>query len=245
MYDAINRGVEFAIGGRRGARGELTTHLTSPCNQHSTTNDPRDSVIAWLNCDEQYLPGTLQKVAAYFEAHPEVDFVYGNTLLLDPDGALLTYRKNPPLRRAYVQSDHLYIQSASIFFRERIFRSGLRFNTDWKAVSDCDFVLRLLDHGFQPGRINDYLSIFTMTGGNLSAASTGWDELARWRSGMPFALRLMSRPLRAMRYFEKWILGGYRESFPLDYAIYLDGDESSRQVVRAKSGTAKFVSWGR
>ena len=33
------------------------------------------SIIGHLNCDEQYLPGTLQRVLTYFESHPEVDFV--------------------------------------------------------------------------------------------------------------------------------------------------------------------------
>src|SRR5207249_2253811 len=45
MYDAINRGLAKA-------RGEF---------------------FGYLNCDEQYLPGALSKVAAAFQRNPEID----------------------------------------------------------------------------------------------------------------------------------------------------------------------------
>ena len=54
MYDALNRGL-------RRARGEICAHL---------------------NCDEQYLPGTLNRVAAIFEAQPEIDIVFGDALVV-------------------------------------------------------------------------------------------------------------------------------------------------------------------
>src|SRR4030081_3893628 len=45
MYDAINRGLRKATG----------------------------EILAYLNCDEQYLPGALKGVAGFFDAHPDVD----------------------------------------------------------------------------------------------------------------------------------------------------------------------------
>src|SRR3984893_17077250 len=52
MYEAINRGF-------RRARGRILAHL---------------------NCDEQYLPGTLATVTRYFDTYPEVDVLFGDTL---------------------------------------------------------------------------------------------------------------------------------------------------------------------
>lgn len=50
MYDAVNRGL-------RRARGEI---------------------LAYLNCDEQYLPGALLAVRDYFDRHPGVEVVFAD-----------------------------------------------------------------------------------------------------------------------------------------------------------------------
>ncbi|MCB0765851.1 MAG: glycosyltransferase, partial [Flavobacteriales bacterium] len=65
MYDAINRGIIKGTG----------------------------EVFSWLNCDEQYLPGTLAAVKAYFEQHPEVDMVAGDTIVVDAQGEYQCHRK--------------------------------------------------------------------------------------------------------------------------------------------------------
>src|SRR6185369_16702409 len=64
MYDAINRGW-------RRAGGEI---------------------LAYLNCDEQYLPGALQAVEEFFRNHPDTDVVFADTLVLDRDGGFICCR---------------------------------------------------------------------------------------------------------------------------------------------------------
>ncbi|MDF7825434.1 hypothetical protein P4B35_15515 [Pontiellaceae bacterium B12227] len=258
MYDALNKGVEQVLRGQRtedggrkaedkGPTAEEGGRRSEDCpdNQLPSTNSPRDSVFAWLNCDEQYLPGTLDKVARYFREHPGIDFVYGSTLLVDAEGKLISCRKNPPLRKMYVESDHLYTQSASMFFRTNIFEQGLRFDTTWKAVSDCDFVLQLLNFGFKSGRMDTYLSTFTMTGDNLSANDIGWSELEKWRSKASRLIRSLSLLFRGCRFLEKLVSGGFFQKFPLDYALYAGDDLKIRTCFRANSGTTRFVSWKR
>src|SRR5262245_55356082 len=58
MYDAINRGM-------RRASGEL---------------------LAYLNCDEQYLPGALRMASEFFELHPAVDMLFGDVVMVSPEG---------------------------------------------------------------------------------------------------------------------------------------------------------------
>src|ERR1017187_9697678 len=53
MYDAINRGY-------RRAQGDILAHL---------------------NCDEQYLPGTLKHVQNFFEAHPDVEAIFAGAVV--------------------------------------------------------------------------------------------------------------------------------------------------------------------
>ena len=215
MYDALNKGFQYASG----------------------------DLFAWLNCDEQYLPATLRKVARFFAQHPRVDLVVGDALLVGSDGHLLTYRKNPPLRLSYVLADHLYAQSAGIFFRRRIFDSGIRFNTCWRAVGDCDFFVRVLQSGCRVEQMRDYLAACVMTGDNLSRQRTGREELARYRRQCPAVYRL-GRPLwNTALYLEKLLRGGYSQTAPLVYDLYVDEIVDVRRELRAESPGSRFV-WG-
>jgi glycosyltransferase involved in cell wall biosynthesis len=240
MYDALNRGIQRVVD--FGLLAE-NRHLTAaPSNQYSKSKGD-ESVIAWLNCDEQYLLGSLKKVFDYFEQCPNTDFLYGNTLHVNSEGKFLTYRKNPPLRKLYVRTDHLYIQSASTFFRASIFEEGVRFDTSLRAISDCMLIMDLLEKEKAAGHLNDYLSIFTMTGRNLSIEDVGLKELKSWHDGAPVFIRLFRPLINAFRHLEKLFVGGYTERFPLAYSVYIDDMEARKHFVRS-SGSWKFT-WGR
>src|SRR5690242_14912119 len=64
MYDAINRGFRRASG----------------------------EIFAYLNCDEQYLPGTLQAVDRFFREHHDVDVLLSDTVVTNGDGAYVCHR---------------------------------------------------------------------------------------------------------------------------------------------------------
>ena len=68
MYDAVNRGYRRAAG----------------------------EILSYLNCDEQYLPGALDKVRGYFQAHPEVDVLFGDCLVVNADGSYRCERRQRP-----------------------------------------------------------------------------------------------------------------------------------------------------
>jgi glycosyltransferase involved in cell wall biosynthesis len=40
-------------------------------------------IVAWLNSDDYYLPGTIQSVVKTFEDHPEVGLAYGDVVAVD------------------------------------------------------------------------------------------------------------------------------------------------------------------
>jgi hypothetical protein len=244
MYDALNKGIEYVLNpvehGMPDGGGQ-NPHAASDI-LHSTSDNSRGSVIAWLNCDEQYLPGTLRKVARHAEKNPGKALFYGDALLVNPDGRLLTYRKNPPLRCCYVMADHLYVQSAAVFFRKAVFESGLRFDSAWKAVGDSEFMIRVLQAGFKAGQIRDYLAACTMTGKNLSQDSVGVDELQAVRRAAPAVFRRGRRGWNLLRFTEKWMRGGYRQSVPFEFELYLES-ASARQKTVVQQADFRF-RWG-
>lgn len=126
-------------------------------------------VFSWLNSDEQYLPGTLQAVQDAFDAHPDVDILFGDTIIVDPDGYPFAARREIPLRAWYVKNTFLYAHSCSTFFRGRLHKQKkLKFDLQYRAVGDMELVLRLLNDGAVCRHIPRYLGIFGVDGKNLS-----------------------------------------------------------------------------
>lgn len=212
MYDAVNKGLDRA-------RGEF---------------------VSYLNCDEQYLPGTLATVANYFDAHPEVDLVFGDALLIDPDGALLAYRKGYQPRWRYIAVSHLYVLSCTMFIRRRVIAGGARFDMTWKDVGDAEFVIRLLRNGARAAHIPQYLAAFTMTGSNMSAAPNARSETKRLRQSCSPSLRALSLPLHFLRRIEKVAAGAYRQRFPLQYSVYHCPDSTNRKTFRVSSARFRW-----
>lgn len=53
-------------------------------------------IVAWLNSDDYYLPGTIRAAVKVFEENPDVVLVYGNMLAVDENGQTfntLTYKQ--------------------------------------------------------------------------------------------------------------------------------------------------------
>jgi glycosyltransferase involved in cell wall biosynthesis len=48
-------------------------------------------IVSWLNADDYYFPDTLDRVAACFEADPNLDVVYGDAIHVTEDGLFLSY----------------------------------------------------------------------------------------------------------------------------------------------------------
>jgi glycosyltransferase involved in cell wall biosynthesis len=202
MYDAINKGWGRASG----------------------------DILCWLNCDEQYLPGALARVAQEFAAHPDIDIIFGDVLLIRPDGSLIAFRKAMPLRWPYVLSAHLYASSCALFFRRRFFDAGLRFDTRWRAAGDAELVVRLLRAGYRARHVGTYLACFTQTGANLGATTHAEQEHRQLIGSSPRWIR-WGRPLWCgLRYAEKIVHGCYHQGGRLDYAVFAgEGARERRQ----------------
>ncbi len=195
MYDAINRAW---------ARG-------------------RGTYLSWLNSDEQYLPGALAKVQAYFEAHPATDALFGDYLVVDDQGRAVALRREIPLRYFYVANSFLNVQSCTLFFRRRLWNEGvLRLDSRYRYAADKDLVLRLHTAGVRFSHLPEVLSLFGIDGGNLSAQAgmeAEAEEVRRAHGGMRWR-PLRSLPL-AMRRVERLWRGAYRRS-DIEYQFAMD-----------------------
>ena len=212
MYDALNKGLDRA----------------------------RGNIVAYLNCDEQYLPGTLRFVADYFERHPKTDILFGSALLIRPDASLIAFRKAYQPRWYYILSSHLYVLSCTMFFRRRILDEGFRFNDQLRNIGDQDFVVRLLQHGYRAAVTERYLSAFTMTGANMGAHETTRHEQQRALDAASWWIRAFKIPLNAVRLIEKLTSGAYRQKRPLDYTVYASTEDTERRLFSSASASFRW-----
>ncbi len=213
MYDAIDKGWRRASG----------------------------DVLAWLNSDEQYLPGALAAVAGVMDRRTTADFIYGDALVLHPDGSLAAFRKAAPLRRLYLRAAHLYIHSSSLFVRRRwIVDAGIRPDPSWRAAGDHEWLLRLLAGGARGRRLPCYLSAFFLTGANLGVSDVARRELCRLQAREPVWFRGLAPLWFALRSVEKWVCGGFRQSLPLTYCIV--GEDGRRMTLQAQTADWRWVT---
>ena len=130
--DALNKGLQFATG----------------------------EIVAELDTDDLYLPGTLSLVASFFRLHPEVDFVYGDQGTIDDKGNLIFVKKTIP----YDHQSQLYggclIPQPSSFWRKRVFEKVGNFDTTLHYNMDVDFFIRCGIKGVRFGHIPKPLSCF-------------------------------------------------------------------------------------
>lgn len=213
MYDAVNKGFAQATG----------------------------EFVGYLNADEQLLPGALAAACAALRAHPAADLVYGDCLLVRPDGSLVAFRKAYPLRWPYVAAGHLYALSCTMLFRRRLVSDGFLFDTRFRMVGDADFVTRILRAGRRAVGIRRYQAAFTVTGSNLSQDARAQEEWRTQLAAAPAWVRALRLPLHALRLAEKTLHGAYRQHAPLAYELYGD-DLAARRRFEA-TRLSPFWSW--
>jgi len=213
MYEAINKGLLLAKG----------------------------RFVSYLNSDEQYLPDTLNFVREYFDQHPEIDILFGDALLVKPDGSLIAYRKVYQPRWFYIWSSHLYLFSCAMFLRRRIIEEGFQFDERLRVIGDMDFVIRLLCHGYRAAYVRRYLVAFTMTGNNMSNSQNAEFEKKHILDEMaPMWVRSLRLPLNIGRLTEKLISGAYWQMMPLEYALYVSDVTVERRTFRVEKASFRW-----
>jgi glycosyltransferase involved in cell wall biosynthesis len=139
MYDAINRGWRKATG----------------------------DIVAYLNCDEQYLPGALKAVEETFAQNPVADIVLADTVVADEKGQFVCCRKSLVPRRLWMWT-YMPSLTSSIFLRRRVLDDfNLYFDTRWKILGDAVWMREAMMLRLKMVVLRRYTSIFTETGENL------------------------------------------------------------------------------
>jgi glycosyltransferase involved in cell wall biosynthesis len=200
MYDAINRGL-------RRSRGD---------------------VLAWLNCDEQYLPGALRRVTAYFEEHPETEMLFGDVVMVNPQGQYLAHRKMQTPLKYHTWTCHLSTLSCAMFFRRRVvFDYDLWFDPARRDAGDGEWMVRALQRRVNMAALGEFTSVFTQTGANMSAGANALRENRQLRQSAPLWAQVL-RPGWIAHHRVRRLFGGMYFQPPFGYDVYTQAQPERR-----------------
>ncbi|MBP9134887.1 MAG: glycosyltransferase [Saprospiraceae bacterium] len=186
-------------------------------------------IVGHLNCDEQYLPGTLKLIIDYFANNPDIDFIAGDFLVTDPSGNLIAYRKAFQPRWPYFFSNYLYTTTCTLFYRRKIFEK-CKFDESYKSIADVIFLYNVIQLGFKGIHIKKYFSTFTFSGHNLSLDPISAHEKVKFNTMLPSWYRILKPAFFVLFFVEKLINMTYTEKSPLSYAIFTKGNMASRKI---------------
>ncbi|MCX6304478.1 MAG: glycosyltransferase family 2 protein [Bacteroidetes bacterium] len=146
MQDALNKGFALATG----------------------------DIIGWLNSDDTYLPGALQKVAAFFDLHPDCLWLYGNCRMIDEHDhevrKWITAYKNRMSGKYSLEKllTENFISQPAVFMRRKALQAAGPVDLGLPTAMDYDLWLRLAKLG-DPGYINSDLACFRVHRKSISS----------------------------------------------------------------------------
>ncbi|MCX6902804.1 MAG: glycosyltransferase [Verrucomicrobia bacterium] len=213
MYDAVNRG--FRCG-----RGEF---------------------LAYLNCDEQYLPGALRKVSEFFDQHPQVDVVLGDSVVVDKTGGYLSERRSlvPQTLHCYVGGTLSFLTSGLFMRRRVIDQHQLFFDPTLRIVGDCDWSVRGLKAGLRMAVLKEFTSTYTQTGQNMNLEANGTREKLEFFQRAPIWAQKLA-PLIVAHFRLRRLLAGHYQCRPHEYAVYTEESRDRRKVFKVDKPTYRW-----
>ena len=106
----------------------------------------KGEIIAWLNSDDYYLPGTLSSVVKVFEDNPDVLMVYGDMRAVDEHGRTLNTLKYKQLSLQDLLCFQI-IGQPSVFFRREAYEKAGGLDTTFHFLLDHHLWIRIAQAG--------------------------------------------------------------------------------------------------
>jgi len=100
-------------------------------------------VLAWLNSDDTYQPGTLKAAAAALQAHPEAGLLDGDANYIDEHGRVIGRFPAAQTDYARLRRGYVHVPQQSAFFRAELWRKVGPLDPSFYFAMDYDLWVRL------------------------------------------------------------------------------------------------------
>ena len=116
----------------------------------------KGKVFFWLNADDLLLPDSLLLAKNHFDAHPDCQWLAGNTVVMDESGKFLWCIRAPDYVDFLVKKGTVYVYGPSSFFHGELFRRCGGFDESLHYTMDTDLWYRFVNLGVRFHRLNHY-----------------------------------------------------------------------------------------
>ena len=204
-------------------------------------------ICCWLNSDDLFEASTLAEVADYFQAHPAVDFAYGDSTWIDAAGLVLKPKKEHGWSRFVWMFDHNFIPQASAFWRASLYEKVGGLDRRFDLAMDADLWIRFSEIT-RPRHVKRQWSrmrFYPEQKNTRLRAASGAEGGEIRRRYAPRRSRLVSRArkmaARVLRVVLKALAGGYSLREVIRHAGTLLGrgtweQQEVRRVTETRSG---------
>jgi glycosyltransferase involved in cell wall biosynthesis len=127
-------------------------------------------IFGFLNADDLLLPGSLNRVANFLEAHPECDIAMGDGYTIDGHGNRIRhYQARDFSVQGYFYGGSEWLQQ-STFFRAEVYNRSPKFNTANRTCWDGELFVNLARQGARIGYIQGDLACFRIHESSISGS---------------------------------------------------------------------------
>jgi glycosyltransferase involved in cell wall biosynthesis len=104
----------------------------------------KGDLLAWVNADDAYIPGAVDRALDHLERHPEVGAIFGAVNYIDEHGQI--FRTLIPPRFSWRKYLYFgaFVTTPTIIWRRELLEQAPSLNQRYKDAADYDFFLRLL-----------------------------------------------------------------------------------------------------
>lgn len=136
-------------------------------------------IFGYVNADDLMLPGALAAVARHFMAHPHVDGILGNGLLIDAAGTVRRRIKSSRYSlRAFGHGAMTYCQQGH-FFRRAAFEAAGGFNVANRTSWDAELLVDMGLAGARVINVPERLGAFRLYGETITGSGRMAEAMAK------------------------------------------------------------------
>ncbi len=156
----------------------------------------RGDIVAWINSDDMYPQGTFRKVAQYFSAHPDVDLIYGDCMMINESSCPIGLGTHIQLTWKELYETPYLINQEAVFLRRSLYERAGGVDPGYWGAMDYHLWLKTFYAG-SPRYLPETLGIHRMLPDQKSATSERYiKEMQKARAvfGQSHALKTSEWP---------------------------------------------------